>query len=79
MAREPFTRAEFLKILAAGAGASSSWAAPRTRSPRSPAPTTNSTRRPNGERPPGGDPYMTVVHGTPVDVNVRTAIAKLGG
>jgi len=81
MAREPLTRAEFLKILAAGAGGivflggSEDALAAIT-----------GVDDDLDEAALNGDaaraaalPYMTVVHGTPIDVNVKTAIAKLGG
>ena len=80
MAREPLTRAEFLKILAAGAGgivflrgSEDALAA------LAGADDDLDEAALNGDAKGAALPYMTVVHGTPVDVNVRTAIAKLGG
>jgi len=81
MAREPLTRAEFLKILAAGAGgvvflggSEDALAA------LAGADDDLDEAALNGDvGRTAATPYMTVVHGTPVDVNVRTAIAKLGG
>lgn len=80
MAHEPLTRADFLKILAAGAGgilflpgAEDALAA-----------VAGADDGPD-EAALAGDveatsyPYMTVVKGTPIATNVRTAIAKLGG
>ena len=81
MAREPLTRAEFLKILAAGAGG-----IVFLRGSEDALAAITGVDDDLDEAALNGDtaraaalPYMTVVHGTPVDVNVKTAIAKLGG
>jgi uncharacterized protein (DUF362 family) len=81
MAHEPLTRAEFLKILAAGAGgiiflrgsedALAALAAADD--------TLDQAALDGDLGRAGAAPYMTVVHGTPVATNVKTAIAKLGG
>ncbi len=80
MAREPLTRAEFLKILAAGTGgvvflggAEDALAA------LAGADDDLDEAALNGDAGRGATPYMTVVHGAPIDVNVKTALAKLGG
>jgi uncharacterized protein (DUF362 family) len=81
MAREPLTRAEFLKILAAGTGgivflrgSEDALAA------LAGADDDLDQAALNGDaRGAAALPYMTVVHGTPVATNVKTAIAKLGG
>jgi len=81
MAREPLTRAEFLKILAAGAGGivflrgSEDALAAITGVDDD---LDQAALDGDGSRA-AGLPYMTVVHGTPIETNVRTAIAKLGG
>jgi uncharacterized protein (DUF362 family) len=81
MAREPLTRAEFLKILAAGAGG-----IVFLRGSEDALAGITGTDDDLDEAALSGDaaragalPYMTVVHGTPVGTNVKTAIAKLGG
>ena len=81
MPREPLTRAEFLKILAAGAGG-----IVFLRGSEDALAAITGVDDDLDEAALNGDaaraaalPYMTVVHGTPVDVNVKTAIAKLGG
>ena len=80
MAREPLTRAEFLKILMAGAGgivflrgSEDALAA------LAGADDDLDQAALDGDLGRGGLPYLTVVHGTPVAANVKTAIAKLGG
>ena len=81
MAREPLTRAEFLKILAAGAGG-----IVFLRGSEDALAAITGVDDDLDEAALNGDvtraaalPYMTVVHGTPIDVNVKTAIARLGG
>ena len=81
MAREPLTRAEFLKILAAGAGG-----VVFLRGSEDALAAITGVDDDLDQAALDGDaaraaalPYMTVVHGTPIDVNVKTAIAKLGG
>lgn len=81
MAREPLSRAEFLKILAAGAGG-----IVFLRGSEDALAAITGVDDDLDEAALNGDagraaavPYMTVVHGTPIDVNVKTAIAKLGG
>ena len=78
---EPLTRAEFLKILAAGAGG-----IVFLRGSEDALAALAGADDDLDQAALDGDaaraaalPYMTVVHGTPVDVNVKTAIAKLGG
>ena len=81
MARRPLTRAEFLKILAAGAGG-----IVFLRGSEDALAGITGVDDDLDQAALDGDagrgaaiPYMTVVHGTPVGVNVKTAIAKLGG
>ena len=81
MAREPLTRAEFLKILAAGTGG-----IVFLRGSEDALAAITGVDDDLDEAALNGDaaraaalPYMTVVHGTPIDVSVKTAIAKLGG
>ena len=81
MAHRPLTRAEFLKILAAGAGGIAF-----LRGSEDALADLAGADDDLDQAALDGDagraaalPYMTVVHGTPVDVNVKTAIAKLGG
>jgi len=81
MAREPLTRAEFLKILAAGTGG-----VVFLRGSEDALAAITGVDDDLDEAALNGDaaraaalPYMTVVHGTPIDVSVKTAIAKLGG
>jgi uncharacterized protein (DUF362 family) len=81
MARRPLTRAEFLKILAAGAGG-----IVFLRGSEDALAELAGADDDLDQAALDGDaaraaalPSMTVVHGTPIDVNVRTAIAKLGG
>jgi len=81
MAREPLTRADFLKILAAGAGgvvflrgsedALAALAAADD--------DLDQAALSGDLRTAAAYPDMTVVKGTPIGTNVRTAIAKLGG
>ena len=80
MAHEPLTRAEFLKILAAGAGgiiflrgSEDALAA------LAGADDGLDQAALDGDLGRGAAPYMTVVHGAPVTANVKTAIARLGG
>jgi uncharacterized protein (DUF362 family) len=81
MAREPLTRAEFLKILAAGAGGivflrgseDALAAITGVDDDLDQAALDGDVSR------AAGLPSMTVVNGTPIETNVRTAIAKLGG
>jgi uncharacterized protein (DUF362 family) len=80
MAHEPLTRADFLKILAAGAGgvvflrgsedALAALAA---------ADDDLDQAALMGDIAASEYPDMTVVHGLPITTNVRTAVAKLGG
>ena len=80
MAHEPLTRADFLKILAAGAGgvvflrgsedALAALAA---------ADDDLDQAALMGDVAASEYPDMTVVHGLPITTNVRTAVAKLGG
>jgi uncharacterized protein (DUF362 family) len=81
MAHRPLTRAEFLKILAAGAGGIAF-----LRGSEDALADLAGADEDLDQAALDGDagraaalPYMTVVHGTPIDVNVKTAIAKLGG
>ena len=81
MAHEPLTRAEFLKILAAGAGGIIF-----LRGSEDALAALAGADDGLDQAALDGDlgraaaaPYMTVVHGTPVAANVKTAIAKLGG
>ena len=81
MAHEPLTRADFLKILAAGAGgilflpgAQDALAAVGDAND-----TLDQAALGGNLVAAGSYPDLTVVKGTPIGTNVRTAIAKLGG
>jgi uncharacterized protein (DUF362 family) len=80
MAREPLTRAEFLRILAAGAGGILFLpGAQDALAGVGGADDDLDQAAVAGDLVGAGYPYMTVVKGTPIATNVRTAIAKLGG
>ena len=81
MARRPLTRAEFLKILAAGAGGVAFLRGSEDAlAAIAGADDDLDQAALDGDATRGaGVPYMTVAHGSPADALVKTAIAKLGG
>jgi uncharacterized protein (DUF362 family) len=78
MAREPLTRAEFLRVLAAGTAGVVflSGAQDALATLTGPDDALDRAALDGDSR---DHPYMTVVHGTPIATNVKTAISKLGG
>ena len=81
MARRPLTRAEFLKILAAGAGGVAFLRGSEDAlAAIAGADDDLDQAALDGDATRGaGVPYMTVAHGSPADALVKTAIAKIGG